>query len=137
MKTQQVKQMEESRTIICTTCHIQFNKVIDYKLHLSTEFHVYNTKRRVAELGPINEDVFEAKKAAMIAPNASALSEVHFKCQPCNKNFKSEGQLAEHTKSKKHKKSEKEYLVKHPDADKDSIFKSFSQAGDGSTSLLN
>jgi len=51
------------KEIICSTCHIKFNSVLNYKLHLTTEFHIYNTKRRIAELPPITEDIFEQKKA--------------------------------------------------------------------------
>jgi hypothetical protein len=38
-------------------------------LHLSSEFHIYNTKRRIAELAPISEAVFEEKKASMVSAN--------------------------------------------------------------------
>ena len=54
---------EQKKQIICSTCHIKFDSVVNYKLHLTTEFHVYNTKRRMAELNPITEDIFEQKKA--------------------------------------------------------------------------
>jgi hypothetical protein len=55
---------QPDKKIICTSCRIQFNNLIDYKMHLVTEFHVYNTKRRVANLDPINEEIFEQKKAS-------------------------------------------------------------------------
>ena len=67
---------EEKREIICSTCHIKFNSVTDYKLHLQTEFHIYNTKRRIAELAPITEEVFEQKRDSMVSANASLVSEV-------------------------------------------------------------
>lgn len=50
------------------------------------------------------------------------MSEVIYKCQACNKTFKSQSQLNEHKKSKKHKKNEKDFLKKFPDASEDSIF---------------
>ena len=50
--------------------------------------------------------------------------ETRWKCYACNKTFKTKEQLAEHEKSKKHKKNVKEYLAKHPEADMSSIFKS-------------
>jgi len=56
---------------------------------LGTEFHVYNTKRRMAELTPITEDVFDKKKLEMVSANASAITDVTYKCIPCNKIFKS------------------------------------------------
>lgn len=74
------KVVEQVREIICSTCHIKFNSVVNYKLHLTTEFHVYNTKRRIAELAPITEDVFEQKKAQMVSANQSAMTDVTFKC---------------------------------------------------------
>ena len=80
---------EKKREIICSTCHIKFESVVHYKLHLSTEFHLYNTRRRMAELPPISEDIFEQKKNQMVSANASAISEVMHKCLPCNKTFKS------------------------------------------------
>ena len=79
-----------------------------------TEFHIYNTKRRIAELPPITEDIFDQKKAQMVSANVSAISEVTYKCLACAKSFKSLEQLDEHKKSKKHKKRYKEYLKDHP-----------------------
>jgi pre-60S factor REI1 len=64
----------------------------------------------------------------MISANASAITELNYKCICCNKSFKSQSQLDEHKKSKKHKKNEKEYLLKHPDMDSSGIFKSYSQS---------
>jgi hypothetical protein len=33
--------------------------VVDYKLHLTSEFHIFNTKRRIAGLDPVTEEIFE------------------------------------------------------------------------------
>lgn len=65
--------------------------MFDYKLHISSEYHVYNTKRRVAGLEPISEEVFEEKRSALQQQSqcTSQLSEVQHKCQPCRKVFKS------------------------------------------------
>jgi hypothetical protein len=38
---------------------------MEYKMHLSSEYHVYNTKRRMANLEPISEEIFEEKKAVL------------------------------------------------------------------------
>lgn len=62
----------------------------------------------------------------MVSANASLVSEVTYKCQPCSKSFKSIEMLDEHKKSKKHKKSEKEYMKAHPEASESSMFKSIS-----------
>lgn len=95
-----------------------------YKLHRITEFHVYNTKRQIAELDPISEEVFEQKKALLANSNLSVSVTTSWKCQPCSKSFKTIEMLDDHKKSKKHKKSEKDYLVAHPEAEPSSIFKS-------------
>jgi len=50
---------QKAKEFICSTCRIKFEDVIQYKLHLSTEYHVYNTKRRIASLEPITEEIFE------------------------------------------------------------------------------
>ena len=80
----------EDKSVICSTCRIQFDNVLDYKMHLSSEYHVYNTKRRVAQLDPISEMVFDDKKATLVQQSqvTSQLSEVLYKCLACKKTFK-------------------------------------------------
>lgn len=82
----------------------------------------------MAELAPVSEEIFESKRSEMVSANASALTDVMYKCQACNKNFKSIEQLNEHKKSKKHKKNEKEYEIRNPNASKSSIFLSITGA---------
>ena len=64
----------------------------------------------------------------MVSANQSAMSEVTFKCHPCNKTFKSIEMLDQHKKSKNHKKNEKEYIKKNPNVSESSMFKSISHA---------
>ena len=78
----------------------------------------------MAELEPITEELFEMKKVQLQNSKLSVSVETHFKCYPCAKIFKTNESLAEHKRSKKHKKSEKAYLAKHPDQDPSSIFRS-------------
>jgi hypothetical protein len=127
--------VQQEKEVICSGCRLKFQDVPSYKLHRLTEFHVYNTKRQIAELEPISEDVFEQKKACksefwydvylvLANSNLSVSVTTSWKCQPCSKTFKTIEMLDEHKKSKKHKKSEKEYLLAHPEAEPSSIFKS-------------
>lgn len=37
---------------------------MDYKLHIITEFHVFNIKRKILALEPVTEEIFEQKKAS-------------------------------------------------------------------------
>lgn len=54
------------------------------------------------------------------------MSEITFKCHPCNKTFKSIEMLDQHKRSKNHKKNEKEYIKKNPNVSESSMFKSIS-----------
>jgi len=113
--------------------------VVSLKLHLGTEFHLYNAKRKIAELEPISEDLFEEKKA-MLAQSAMSvgLSETLWKCIPCNKTFKSLEMLDEHKKSKKHKKSEKDFKKDNPTLPESSMFKSFcNEMSQGANSFMS
>jgi hypothetical protein len=58
----EVKPPPEEKKVICSTCRIQFLNLEHYKWHLTTEFHQYNTKRRMANMDPITEEVFEQKR---------------------------------------------------------------------------
>jgi pre-60S factor REI1 len=60
-----INTMTDEKKVICSTCRIQFENVLHYKMHLSSEYHVYNTKRRIASLEPISEEIFEQKKATL------------------------------------------------------------------------
>ena len=47
--------------LTCTACAIEFEDPTDHRDHFKQEWHVYNTKRRVAGLQPISETVWEEK----------------------------------------------------------------------------
>ena len=53
----------KQKELVCSACHLKFTDVPSFKLHRSTEFHVYNTKRQMAGLEPVSEELFEEKKA--------------------------------------------------------------------------
>ena len=58
-----INTLDRKKEIICAQCRLKFQDVVSLKLHLATEFHLYNAKRRVAELDPISEELFVTKKA--------------------------------------------------------------------------
>ena len=64
----------------------------------------------------------------MVEADASAITDAVWKCLPCGKTFKSEAQLDEHKRSKRHKRAEKAYAALHPDTDCSSFFKSITQS---------
>ena len=116
------------KTVICSTCRIQFSTILDYKLHISTEYHVYNTKRRIAQLDPISELLFDQKRATLALQSQcqSQVSEMIWKCQPCKKVFKSNEQMEQHKNTKNHKRSEKEWRLANPETTLSSIFQNIS-----------
>jgi hypothetical protein len=117
-------QIKTTKEVICSTCRIRIESVIAYKLHLSTEYHVYNTKRRVADLEPITEEIFDQKKSGKFTNNNSDIYNIalaslsnsnltetlYWKCVPCKKTYGTMEQLDSHKKAKNHKKNEKLYL---------------------------
>jgi len=50
---------KDKKEVICVMCSLKFTQITSFKLHLGTEFHLYNAKRRIAELEPISEELFE------------------------------------------------------------------------------
>lgn len=54
--------------------------------------------------------------------NTSTFSETLYKCNPCNKIFKTMEQMESHQRSKNHKKSEKEYLQNNHNMSQSSLF---------------
>jgi len=76
------------KEIICGTCRLKFTDVPSFKLHRSTEFHVYNTKRQMAQLEPITEEIFEQKRVQLASSEISITQETRWKCYPCAKIFK-------------------------------------------------
>ena len=53
----------QSSLLTCTACAIEFEDASAQRDHFKQEWHIYNTKRRVAGLQPISEDVWEEKLA--------------------------------------------------------------------------
>ena len=47
--------------LTCTSCAIEFEDPLVHREHFKTEWHIYNTKRRVAGLQPISETTWEEK----------------------------------------------------------------------------
>lgn len=48
-------------TFTCVSCSLEFSSAQDQRIHMKSEWHRYNLKRRVASLPPIDEISFEEK----------------------------------------------------------------------------
>jgi len=89
--------------IYCSACRLKFEDLTSYKLHLTTEFHVYNARRKTAELAPISQILFEQKKKDLLSCLSSEQSEHNYYCKDCKRAYQSPEMLDQHLNSKKHK----------------------------------
>lgn len=48
--------------LFCSTCESEFKEVKKHQEHYKTDFHKYNLKRRMVDLLPISEEMYEKKK---------------------------------------------------------------------------
>ncbi|CAF0773880.1 unnamed protein product [Didymodactylos carnosus] len=94
-----------SSAYTCITCHVAFAGGDIQRAHYKTDWHRYNLKRKVADLGPITAEDFQEKVAVIqkldktdqSTPERSSLL-----CTQCGKQFSSENGLLNHLKSRKH-----------------------------------
>jgi len=94
-------------SLTCISCRLSFRTSKEQRLHYQTEIHRFNLKRKVAELPPVTQELYEQKIAedalkessqAKATPNKSDV----IVCVPCHKKFASPATLQNHIKSKKH-----------------------------------
>ena len=99
-------EMSASSPYTCITCHVAFNNGELQRAHYKTDWHRYNLKRKVADLGPISANEFTEKVEAIQQQNSAKTIESNdrstFSCKECGKGFTSENGMLNHTKSKKH-----------------------------------
>lgn len=90
----------------CITCHVAFSNGELQRAHYKTDWHRYNLKRKVADLGPISANEFTEKVEAIqqqnSGKNADGNQRASLTCKDCGKAFTSENGMLNHTKSKKH-----------------------------------
>jgi pre-60S factor REI1 len=89
----------------CITCHVAFQNGELQRAHYKSDWHRYNLKRKVADLGPITANEFTDKVEAIQQrsdKNTEANIRTSCTCKDCGKAFTSENGLLNHVKSKKH-----------------------------------
>ncbi|KAL9934273.1 hypothetical protein V8E36_006729 [Tilletia maclaganii] len=59
----------------CLSCNVAFPNAHDQRSHYRTDWHRYNAKRRVAQLPPIRQDVFDQKVAAVSSSSSSSAAQ--------------------------------------------------------------
>lgn len=85
----------------CISCQVQFGSPEDQRLHMKSDWHRYNLKRKVVELPPLSLALFKQKITEMNPINPP--QPANYACQCCRKSFSSEGSYNTHMNSKKHK----------------------------------
>ena len=97
--------MTSASPYTCITCHVAFQTGDLQRAHYKTDWHRYNLKRKVADLGPISATEFAEKVDAVqqrTEKNNEQDQRAALTCKDCGKAFTSENGLLNHTKSRKH-----------------------------------
>lgn len=106
-QTQPTAEELPQHALFCSSCRLKYEDLISFKLHLITEFHVYNARRRAANLAPISQILFEQKRKELLSLMSSETSEQVQYCKLCKKKYQSQEQMEQHLKTNKHKQNEK------------------------------
>eukprot|EP01115_Flamella_aegyptia_P004226 TRINITY_DN1849_c0_g1_i1.p1 TRINITY_DN1849_c0_g1~~TRINITY_DN1849_c0_g1_i1.p1 ORF type:complete len:378 (-),score=99.43 TRINITY_DN1849_c0_g1_i1:263-1396(-) len=94
--------------LTCITCRLLFPTPKEQKAHFKDELHRFNLKRKVANLPPVTQQIYDLKvKGAVKSPETLETETKDFKCETCNKHFASNNTYSQHMKSKKHLDLEK------------------------------
>ncbi|CAF2232292.1 unnamed protein product [Rotaria magnacalcarata] len=98
--------MSSSSPYTCITCHVAFINGELQRSHYKTDWHRYNLKRKVADLGPITANEFSEKVESIQQQRtdntADGNNRTALTCKDCSKVFTSENGLLNHMKSNKH-----------------------------------
>lgn len=87
----------------CITCHVLFTGPEIQRNHYKSDWHRYNLKRKIAELPPITDEVFQMK-VSLLKESEKEANEASY-CDVCRKYFGSKNAFDNHLNSKKHRHS--------------------------------
>ncbi|GAA5919915.1 hypothetical protein JCM1841_000038 [Sporobolomyces salmonicolor] len=92
----------------CLSCSLAFVDAASQREHYATELHRYNSRRRVAGLAAVTQELFEDKisqASTALAPKADDDAPKKLACKACNKTFASAATHQAHLNTKKHKEA--------------------------------
>ncbi|KAF9431493.1 hypothetical protein BGZ76_000236, partial [Entomortierella beljakovae] len=99
-----------SALFTCLACQVAFKSADIQREHYRSDWHRYNLKRKMAELPPINAELFSqkvlAQKQKAEDDEAAAATGNNNECKTCRKSYSSENAYQNHIVSKKHKETE-------------------------------
>jgi len=87
-----------SAKLTCISCRLLFVTTKEQRDHYKTDIHRFNLKRKVANLPPVNEEIYK-QKVQSLAPEVPGSS---IECTVCNKHYSSSNTFTQHMNSKKH-----------------------------------
>lgn len=53
---------DNEQTLTCTICDIKFDNMYSYRKHFASQYHHYNSKRKIAKLQPVSYTIYAQKK---------------------------------------------------------------------------
>lgn len=91
----------------CINCNVKFADADTQKLHYKTDWHRYNLKRKISQLGPVTSEEFQKRvlESRAILSNNQAELNTTFYCNACRKQFQNQKAFDNHENSKKHKEN--------------------------------
>lgn len=96
----------EEKVLTCLTCRVAFAELNRGREHYKSEWHRYNTKRKVAQMEPLSAEAFKNQMAAKQEKASQEKETGDGFCTLCNKVFRSQNALDNHLRSKKHREME-------------------------------
>ncbi|BGP30267.1 pre-60S factor rei1 [Rhodotorula toruloides] len=91
----------------CLSCQLAFPDAHSQRSHYQQELHRYNSRRRVAGLAPVSQELFDDKvkerTTQLGAVNEQEEQPKKLACKACNKTFASAATFDAHQKTKKHR----------------------------------
>jgi len=103
-KTASLEGGSKGVALTCITCRMRFDTPKEQRDHYKEDLHRFNLKRKVANLAPVSQQLFNEKASNAADQNAPKETESEkYTCEVCNKTYNTSAQLDQHNGSKKHK----------------------------------
>lgn len=101
----------------CHTCQADVQDT-ELRIHLRSEWHIYNLKRAIASLAPLSEAQFQKKHELLDSVGASGSDSIpqdkkNLHCESCRKTFNSNKSYENHVRSRQHKARLREFEQKY------------------------
>lgn len=97
--------VSQTHPYTCNSCAVAFRNSDSQRMHMRSDWHRYNLKRKIADLPPVSSDDFNQKVISAQASTTAAQEQASFSksCTVCQKTYYSENAYQNHVSSQKHK----------------------------------